>query len=155
MSDPEREVRLESFVRDQLLQAWVRLYEAHRWTNRNEGIPRWDRPWSMAADSLADDIREATSLVGPVDLGQIGMEMLVSGWFARAVDRIGLPEQPVPNERYLQECRDLMRRHGMIAFEPSTDAPLGPEWAETYEGTGYGVLAMSGEPARWVDHDRP
>lgn len=93
--------------------SWRRLYDAHCWTNRNEGIPRWDRNWPIAADCLAEDIRQATALVGPASLHCIGMPMLTSGWFTKAVERIGLTDQPVPDEQFLAECRALMEQVGM------------------------------------------
>lgn len=115
MSDPEREVLLEAYVRDSLYGAWERLYNAHCWTIRNEGVPRWDRNWSMAADGLAEDIRQATALVGPVDLYHIGMSLITSGWFTKAVERIGLSEQPLPTKEFIEQCRALAARNGLAA----------------------------------------
>lgn len=111
MSDPERAVLLEAYVRNNLYDSWNRLHNAHRWTNRNNGVARMDRPWSMQCDSLAEDIREATDLVGPVNLNHIGMSMMVSGWFTWVVAKIGLVDQHVPSEEFLAECRNLMRRN--------------------------------------------
>lgn len=111
MSGTDRRAQLEAFVSDMLQVLWHRLYDAHCWTVGNEGAPRWDRDWSISAEGLADDIRRATELIGPVDLWSVGMEMLSSGWFAQAVDRIGLPSQPVPDEEFLAKIRDIQNKN--------------------------------------------
>lgn len=88
------------------------LYVAHCWTMGNKGEPRWDRNWSIESDGLADDIRQATDLVGPIDLRNVGMTMLTSGRFTKAVERMGLTSPPVPDEEILALCWSLLAPGG-------------------------------------------
>ncbi len=102
MSDPERALLLEDFIKKDLVYLWDNLFEAR--DRARNGV------WSMECDCLITRIKQAMDLVGPVNYENIGMNYLMTGEFQQIVEQYGLSKiQPVPTNEERKLYRELMK----------------------------------------------
>lgn len=94
---------LDGWVRWELQCLWEDLEQAQRYA--------MDRVWSIACEDIAQRIVDATSLVGPVSWRNIGMTLIVNGWFERMNNRIGINNPDLPTSADLKETVNLMERY--------------------------------------------
>jgi hypothetical protein len=120
MVEPMTEVRLtqdmllRGWIRNELMSLWGSLEIAHRRTIGNDGVARRDRNWSMECDDLADRIRSASALVGPVNWREaIGMPSIIDGWYVWANEKIGIETAVLPTRVDVAECVRLQTRNGL------------------------------------------
>lgn len=102
---------LDQWIRDELISLWGSLLHEHEWTARNRGYARRDRPWSMACDDLAERIKSATALIGPISWRNIGMTSIIDGWFVWANEKIGIENANLPTAKDVAACREMRSRN--------------------------------------------
>ena len=68
-----------------------------------------NRDWSMQCDNLAERIREATQLVGPVPWDEVPATWILDGTFAGLCERIKVATV-LPTEDERVRVRDLLDR---------------------------------------------
>ena len=95
---------LETWIREELAQLWGELRQEHQWTIGNDGIAQRDRPWSNACEGIAERIKTASALVGPIDPEAISMPDIADGWFSWANRKVGVVDAVLPSKELMAAC---------------------------------------------------
>ena len=95
----EEAASIEGWVAWELQCLWSDLFDAQQRAANGD--------WSIDCDDKAQRIRDATSLVGPVRWQDIGMSLIVNGWFVAMNTRIGIDNPNLPTPEDVAKCRAM------------------------------------------------